>query len=415
MSEATDEQAIDRLRHGHAMLTNSAPEAPRWETLQRAPSPTNRRRKRLAILGATALVAGTLVGYFALGPVVTSPSELATQASTQSDLPGWFADAHAVVRVGSIASIGDADDAKGPVRVYEAATSEVLYLDERYASTMKPGETIEFVVPGDLDEARSDYTSDAAVTVVLSHRSDPVRGTLRSEWRLWGVFDDETRTLGGPAAGYDDVLQSVLPDASSDHLAAWAEEAAAVRNGDSPGEYADAWDRYRNQLLADRVGTWQNADPRVRSLNPAEMPAGLQAEVEGIPAIVEIPQQVAGDPAFGELSLSIRSDFGVVHQANMQVGTHHAMLWSRPGDTWQIMLVGSSDLDGAVIGTIPSGGARDGYALSFALTSAQLRLALSALEGGGEGETAPGDAALTSIESLTEPELQQRLVELADS
>jgi len=411
MPQATNEQAIETLRRSHSAIAAEAPEAPPWEAVSTAHHrPAKRRRTSVLLAAGTAIVAGVLVGAFVLGPLFRTGVGV-EGSDSQSDLPGWLEDAQVVAEASSLTLIGDDEDTYGPLKVYEAAITSVLHQDVRYANEAIADQTIIVIVPGDLEEGLVDYTTDRPVTLLLAHREPAPGDTPPSEWRIWGMFDEELHELIGPASSYSDDLRAVVPDATSSDLAAWAAEVARVASGGSPGEYTDAWNAYLDQRLAQRGDTWDTTDPRIRSLDPERMPEDRRAEVTGIAAIIDLPDSIEDDPAYDDVSLSIRSDYGVVHQAQVQVGPHYAMLWSRAADSWTVVLLGTDGLDGIPLGTIEPGGARNGEALSIAVTEAALHAAFEALTGGGA--TASTGIESFTVDTLTTVELNQRLLDMA--
>jgi hypothetical protein len=245
---------------------------------------------------------------------------------------------------------------------------------------------------------------------MLSFRDVPEGEKLVSEWRLRGVFDKATHEFVGSVAHYNADLRAVLPNATTEELAAWAAEGAAVAAGEPGGEHTAAWEAHQQTALDHRGASWSTQDPRIRSLDPERMPEGRRNDVVGVVAIIELPEAIAGDPAFENLALSVRSDYGVVYQSALSIGTQYAVLWSRSHDAWRVDILEGDELEGITIGTIEPGGARDSDAMLLTISDVQLQGAIVALSTPGADGPSPTHIA---VESMTRAQLDQRLAELA--
>jgi hypothetical protein len=318
----------------------------------------------------------------------------------------------AVVESAGLRLVGDDKDAYGPVKAYEADVVAVHYQDDRYGSPIVPGESVRVSIPADWESAKPDLTTDDHIGLVLAYR-EPFDGELATEWRLETVFDPRTGRFvaaGSWIEAWNDRLGAFLPDARLEDLAAWAREADEIAAGRATGPYAEAWEAYQQRLLDERGVSWIATDPRMRSLDPTQMPEKRVKDVVGVEAIIEIPDSVASEAESDDIVVVVRSEYGVVHAAALLVGTHQATLWSRPGDDWEVVVVRADELDGITIGTIGTGNERDGEAMLVSLDEAGLREALGMLDTGGTGAV---EADVVVVEPLSRSDVNDWLARLA--
>ncbi len=412
MSRTTDEQAINALRSGHEQIAEAAPEPPTWATIesQDAAAPSKRRRPGFKLAAGFAVLAGVLTGVFVVAPWFQSSGSDGEASSM--DLPAFIGISNAVVETSGLRLVGSDRDVKGPMRVYEADVVAVHYQDEKYGEPIVAGEPIRVSIPADWESAKPDLTTDEDVGLVLTYR-EALEGELVTEWRLQTVFDTDTGEFvvaGSWMEWWNNDLRAFLPDARIEDLAAWAHEADEIADGRATGPYAEAWEAYQQRLLDERGVSWIATDPRMRSLDPSQMPEQRREDVVGVEAVIEIPDSVASEGESDDIVVVVRSEYGVVHAAALSVGTHQATLWGRSGDDWEVVVVRADGLDGITIGTIGTGNERDGEAMLVSLDEAGLREALGMLDTDGTGAV---EADVVVVEPLTRSDVNDWLARLA--
>jgi hypothetical protein len=269
-----------------------------------------------------------------------------------------------------------------------------------------PGSSLQvYEALGDGDRPALGIEEGPAV-LLLEYHDPSVYTDYETPWSVVAGFDTTTGRFRGDYWSIE-LLNAQLdefPLTRADPLStllAWMAEKDAMRGGARPGEIEQAFQGFLAGTQVAPEKAWVDTDVRLRSLDPESAPPEVLSELTPTTVFIDMPNLDE------DLVIELRTPIGVAHRAAVSVGSHAATVFTRPGDSWDVVLARSGELEGTLIGSVTSN-LRDSVPLQGAVllpvTDEQLTAAAS--------KDGPVDRFRPSV--LTRGEFALRMAQLAE-